>query len=488
MRKVNILFDLYRQFSGWQIKTALALVAIGVIAPPIKAQLPNLSLTDSQSKESKIQPSNTYKKPENAYTIGAGDVVKIDIFRVEEYSGQYAVLVDGTISLPLIGSVPVQGMTLAQMQTEIANKYSSYLKRPIISVSLVNPRPLKIAIAGEVNSPGSYNINLDEQQKFPTVTDMLEKAGGIRTTADVSQVKIQRIWQGRKQTLYVDLWDLLQNGNLNQDISLRDGDSIYIPSTQEIDTSRTEQLAQASFGIKADKPINVAIVGEVYRPGSYVLMPPRIPQDTNNINTSNKTQPSRLTQAINKAGGIKPLANIRNLELHRTTRKGEEQIINVDLWTLLQTGNLEQDLILQEGDKIIIPPATALDPTESESLASASFSPVEIKVNVVGEVNQPGSIQVPPNTPLNQAILAAGGFNERRAKKSSVELIRLNPNGTVSKRKLKIDFAQGINEENNPILQNNDVIIVKRSDTASVTDALGTILSPFNSILNLFGL
>jgi polysaccharide export outer membrane protein len=94
---------------------------------------------------------------------------------------------------------------------------------------------------------------------------------------------------------------------------------------------------------------------------------------------------------------------------------------------------------------------------------------------------------VPPNTPLNQAILAAGGFNVR-ARKRSVELIRLNPNGTVEKRAIEVDLAQGINSQGNPTLRNNDVVVVKRTAIASIGDTLGTVLNPLGSFVNLLRL
>jgi polysaccharide export outer membrane protein len=151
----------------------------------------------------------------------------------------------------------------------------------------------------------------------------------------------------------------------------------------------------------------------------------------------------------------------------------------------LRTGDLSQDVILQDGDTITIPTATALDPGEANQLASASFSPNTIVVNVVGEVTRPGAIPVPPNTPLNQAVLAAGGFDNRRARKRSVELVRLNPNGTVERRDITVDLAQGINDQSNPTLRNNDVVLVRRSTLANVTDTLGTILSPASAIFDL---
>jgi polysaccharide export outer membrane protein len=102
---------------------------------------------------------------------------------------------------------------------------------------------------------------------------------------------------------------------------------------------------------------------------------------------------------------------------------------------------------------------------------------------VVGEVAKAGTIELPPNTTLNQAVLAAGGFNNR-ARRTSVELIRLNANGTISKRSVPINFAQGINDQNNPVLRNNEV--VNRSNLANFSDPLGTVLSPLGGVFSLF--
>jgi polysaccharide export outer membrane protein len=101
-------------------------------------------------------------------------------------------------------------------------------------------------------------------------------------------------------------------------------------------------------------------------------------------------------------------------------------------------------------------------------------------------VVKPGTIEVPPNTPLNQAILTAGDFDKRRANQSTVDLIRLNPNGTVTKTSINVDFSEGINEKTNPILRNNDVVVVHRNGLASTTDTIGTALSPFTGITGIF--
>ena len=148
---------------------------------------------------------------------------------------------------------------------------------------------------------------------------------------------------------------------------------------------------------------------------------------------------------------------------------------------------MRQDLFLQDRDTIVIPTATNISPADSIQIAAASFSPDSIRVNIVGEVKQPGAVKIPPNTPLNQAVLAAGGFTTR-ARTKSVDLIRLNPNGTITKRNIDINFDNQLNDKTNPALYNDDIIIVNRSGLTAFSDSLSTALTPINSFLSLFSI
>jgi polysaccharide export outer membrane protein len=74
---------------------------------------------------------------------------------VADLSGDFLVLADGTLTLPLIGSVKVEGMTVTEAGQTLAKRYTTYLKRPVVTVSILTP-PLQIAIAGEVNRSGTY--------------------------------------------------------------------------------------------------------------------------------------------------------------------------------------------------------------------------------------------------------------------------------------------------------------------------------------------
>ena len=414
------------------------------------------------------------------YTLGPGDRLSVDIFNVPEYSGEFLVLSDGTINLPLVGSLRVQGQTIAQASERISVVMERYLRNPIVTLGLLNARPLKIGIAGEVYSPGVYSLSLNnnEEVSVPTVTGVIDLAGGVTQAADIRRIQVRRPRansQGADQIITVDLWKLLQTADLNQDILLRDGDSLFIPTATDVNLQENSLLASASFSGAEVGPVKVAVVGEVKRPGPYIL------------NNNSQDNDVTITSAIQLAGGITEQADIRTIQVRRLTKSGSEQSIDVDLWKLLQEGDLRQDLPLQEGDTIVIGQAAELSPNEATELASTSFSPESINVNIIGEVVQPGRVQVPPNTPLAQALLAVGGFNND-ARERSVELIRLNPNGTVTKRQVSIDFSRALDEENNPALRENDTIIVSPSRLAELNNSINPVFRVLGTIGRIFAI
>ncbi|MCJ8280433.1 MAG: SLBB domain-containing protein, partial [Rivularia sp. ALOHA_DT_140] len=329
--------------------------------------------------------------------------------------------------------------------------------------------------------------------QYPTVLAALTTAQGVTLSADITQIKLRRqLANGRQQTVNLNLDDLIKTGRRTQDITLRDGDTIFVPTARSFDIARARNIAAANFAADPTRPRTVAVVGEVIRPGSYLVTSGAAEgggtQDTGAPSISG--QPT-VTRALQLAGGITPQANVRNVIIRRPTRTGGEQIINVDLWRLLTSGDVNQDIIVQDGDTVVFPTATEVNVAEATQLATTTLSPSQIQVKVVGEVKNPGRVEIKPNSSLNQAFLSAGGFNNARATDGKVDLIRLNPDGSVTKRLVIVDFKAGINEQTNPILRSNDVVLVSRSGLAKTGDTINTIGGPIGTILNFlrfFGL
>lgn len=422
------------------------------------------------------------------YQLGAGDQIGIEVYQAPRYSGEFVILVNGTVTLPVVGNISLAGMTIEQARERIVEQYSRIIRRPSVTIRLLNPRPVQVGVAGEVGRPGSYTVDRDGNS-FPTITEILETAGGVRPSADLRQVEVRRPrHNGTTEVVTVDLWQLIQTGNLSNNIMLQDGDTVFVPTATTLSLAESTQIADASFASQENTAINIAIVGEVFRPGPYTVTDTARTSDAGVPGSAGSSgQLPTVTRAIQVAGGITPTANIRQVQIRRLTRTGVEQTFQVDLWKLLSEGDLEQDVILQDRDTIIVPTVTAIDTAEAARVAAASFSPNTIRVNIVGEVNRPGVLEVQPNAPLTQGLLTAGGFN-RRASRSSVELVRLNIDGSVSRRQVPVDFAQGVNEASNPPLRNNDVIIVGRSGVAGLGDTLETITGPIGRFITLLGL
>lgn len=354
------------------------------VQPPVQAPFP------PSDQQAPVAPVPTISQPgtlaDEAYTLGAGDIVRVDIFDIAPelaLEQRYTILTDGTVNLPWVGSVPVAGLSLRQAADVLSQRFSRFIRNPVVTVSLLAPRPLKVGVIGEVNRPGSYIISVISNEVTQT--------------------------------------------SLNQRTASEGGN-----------------------------------------------------------------QWPRVSQAIQTAGGITGLANLREVKIRRPRVSGGEELIAIDLWRFLREGDLNQDILLRDGDTIIISKATIQDSEEATQIATSNFSPAAISVSVVGEVGTPGTLQVKPTTTLNQAIMAAGGFRGGRASRKNVDLIRLNPNGTVTRRRMSIDLDQNMNEDRNPRLFNNDIVVVNRTFIAGVNDflinAIGVPLTIFSGISGFRGL
>jgi polysaccharide export outer membrane protein len=426
------------------------------------------------------------------YLLGGGDLIRVNVFEVPEYTGEYQIPPGGAINMPLIGSVPVSGLTTEQASDTIAKRYSRFLKRPLISVNLLSPRPINVFVAGEVTRPGAYTLSLqggagnNPGVQYPTVLAALTIAQGVTLAADVTQVQLRRkVGRSGEQTVSLNLKELTQTGRISQEITLRDGDTIIVPTATSLNVAEARNLFAANFAASQSSPRTVVVIGQVYRPGSYLVT-------AGNAGGAEGGGAGgglpTVMRSLQLAGGITSLADVRKIKLRRPTRTGTEQTIDINLWQLLQSGDINQDIVVQDGDTIVIPTAMDISAAEATQLATTTLSPNTIEVGVVGEVKRPGAVRLQPNSSLNQALLAAGGFNDSRASKGSIELIRLNANGTVTKRPIKVDLSKGINEETNPILRNNDVVVVDRNVLAKTGDRVNTVAGPLGTILGIIRL
>jgi polysaccharide export outer membrane protein len=333
---------------------------------------PSLASSPSPPREP-AAPSSTAVPQDDLYTLGPGDGLELRFYGATELSGPLEVLSDGTASLPLIGPVRLQGLTLPQANLWLQGLYQKQLLQPELQLSLVKPRPLRVALVGEVERPGIYTLTTSEASQ----TEAKVSISGLPTVVD----------------------------------------------------------------------------------------------------------------AIQKAGGITPLANLRQVILQRRL-PGEPvryKRAKLDLLALVQQGDQVQNPLLFDGDTIRI--ETAPEPVaEAIELASTTLSPDAITVNVVGEVERPGPVTLKANTPLVQAVLAAGGPKAWRANQGNVELVRINRNGSATRQRFALNLGQGASNSSNPPLREADTVFVRRSGLAVASDGITAIGQPLTSLASILAL
>ncbi|AFY99240.1 polysaccharide biosynthesis/export family protein [Calothrix sp. PCC 6303] len=160
----------------------------------------------------------------NRYVVEPTVVVSLSTLRPDT-SFQTLVDPEGNIAVPQIGTVSVQGLTLQEAQEKIRLQLRNILVQPIVTASLASPRQVQITISGEVFKPGIYSLN----PSTPRINDALLLAGGSTVMADLRQIQVRRrLLDGTLMTQNIDLYAALQNGGSVPNLRLQDGDAVVL--------------------------------------------------------------------------------------------------------------------------------------------------------------------------------------------------------------------------------------------------------------------
>jgi polysaccharide export outer membrane protein len=161
---------------------------------------------------------------EDAYVIGPGDKLSIDLWKEPDLSKQVTVRLDGKISLPLIADVVAGGLTSAALRTELTQKYGQYVDAPVVSVTVLESLSKKIYLVGKVAKPGEYLL-----QKNMTVVQAISLAGGLTEWADRSDIRLIRKVKGVEKTFRVNYKAIVFGEDVSQNIQLEPDDTIFVP-------------------------------------------------------------------------------------------------------------------------------------------------------------------------------------------------------------------------------------------------------------------
>ncbi|QLQ13491.1 MAG: polysaccharide export protein [Brevundimonas sp.] len=159
---------------------------------------------------------------EPEYVLFPGDEIEVATPTASELTHAVRIGPDGRIQLPLIGQLMAADRTIQQLETDASTAYARELRRPAVEVTLKAAGPLKVWVAGEVRTPGVYDMIAD--------TDALQaviSAGGFTPTARRSEVGLIRRGPGGVRMLRrIDL-----HPTRGETVAVRRGDIIYVPTT-----------------------------------------------------------------------------------------------------------------------------------------------------------------------------------------------------------------------------------------------------------------
>lgn len=286
-------------------------------------------------------PSADAGHPELDYLVGPGDLLAINVFGDEDMS-DLNVRIDakGLVQIPLIEEVTVGGMSVRQVRDVLKKQFEKHLNKPWITVQVKDYRSQPIYLLGQVNQPGV--VYLDR----PTnLVQALAHGRGLTANADLRSARLIR--DGR--VLAVDIYRLLKQGDVTQNIWLKPNDCIHIPDNSDR---------------------RLFVLGEVQRPGMLSM----------------GAEPMDVLQAITAAGGLRDRTpDLKSIRIIRSLSPTRGELLAIDLDSVLQgRGRLVQ---LQPGDVVIVPQTgledwndiiNALTPTFQ--LLSGSLEPfVQIK-------------------------------------------------------------------------------------------------------------
>lgn len=246
------------------------------------------------------------------YLLGPGDILKLIVMDADELSNdRLDILPDGTVSVPLVGSVFVKDLSIDEAKTLIQKRLSEHLLVPEIQLSIRVFKPIRVTLIGEIEQPGIHVLNksFDEgNQSFATLVDAIQHAGGLTNKSNIKNVKLIRKLKDTKNNEFIkkqaelDLWKLINEGDQQNNPVLFNGDTIIF-QRNNVTSKETSEFAFANL---TPYTIDVRILGQVKTPGQIKLP----------VNTP-------LSQAVYSGGGpVDYMSDTSRVYLIRLNRDG----------------------------------------------------------------------------------------------------------------------------------------------------------------------
>jgi polysaccharide export outer membrane protein len=260
---------------------------------------------------------------EQEYRIGPRDVVSINVYAggEKQISEDLTVSADGGITIPLLGVVDANGLTVRELKEKnLEPQALKYFVDPQVTVAIKEYHSLSFYISGSVAKPGLYELN-----KKPTILELIAKAGGMvpeggHTAYIMRESHDPQTAKGPIKPIVLDLQPLLNYGDMTNNLQLVTGDVIHIPRENELDQATN----------------SIFVEGEVKKPGVYPFQ-----------------QGITALSACILAGGFNDYAAPNRARIIRSRGSDQEEVIGINL-DAVKKGKAK-DVQLMPGDLVHVP-------------------------------------------------------------------------------------------------------------------------------------
>ncbi|MCU6498865.1 polysaccharide export protein EpsE [Rugamonas sp. A1-17] len=228
--------------------------------------------------------------------LGPGDVLRISVYGSPDLGVETRVSEAGTITFPLLGAVPVGGLSVPAAERKLGSLLESggFLRKAQVNILVTALQSQQVSVLGQVNRPGRYPL-----EGKRSVMDLLALAGGMSPDGS-DTISLIRKRDGTTVKETIDIVDMVRSGDLNRDLELMPNDVIYVERAQR-----------------------VYIYGEVQRPGAFRL-----------------ERGMTVLQALAMGGGLTPRGTERNILIKRRDAAGKLQVLTAKHDDLLQTDDV----------------------------------------------------------------------------------------------------------------------------------------------------
>jgi protein involved in polysaccharide export with SLBB domain len=308
------------------------------VVAPVPVQVVGVGTNEGATP---VMPRSMESKPvvprPSVATIQPDSVLWVSVTEDPSLSGRYMVNDASAIDFGYVGLVFLPDLSVEQAEAEIKRVLEGrYLKNATVSVKLAKASYDRITVSGHVEMPGEIKIG---PGATISLNEALRRAGGLRASRDHSRVKIVR---GGVKTPFGaaaegEVYPLTtQEGQLKvPDLFLRNDDLVYVFTPSSEAKGANPDSVITGVGGK-----RVILLGEVPRRGVIEF---------------SENEPCTLMYLLFKIGGLPRFARGDRITVVRRNKDGQEQKFLVNGGKLMKSGKPEDDLVLESGDRIVVP-------------------------------------------------------------------------------------------------------------------------------------